>query len=144
MAGRPGEPAGVRFAPKTRRLRCPQPPPSPKVEGKGPIIRRFDDVDVPFQAVRAQRNADGSESYVREKWFAFSAEPQYLSLYATYDPGMVVRRHGHFSPHIVFVIEGELWVGDEQLPRGHAHRAAARRRVRAARRRATRAACCSR
>ena len=49
-----------------------EPPPSPKVEGKGPIIRRFDDVDVPFQAVRAQRNADGSESYVREKWFAFS------------------------------------------------------------------------
>jgi hypothetical protein len=91
---------------------------NPKVAGKGPIIRRFDDADVPFQAVRAQRNADGSESFVREKWFAFSAEPQYLSLYATYDPGMVVRRHGHFSPHIVFVIEGDLWVGDEHCPKG--------------------------
>jgi ChrR-like protein with cupin domain len=100
-----------------------EPPPSPKIAnpkiaGKGPIIRRFDDADVPFQAVRAQRNADGSESFVREKWFAFSAEPQYLSLYATYDPGMVVRRHGHFSPHIVFVLKGDLWVGDEHCPKG--------------------------
>jgi hypothetical protein len=95
-----------------------EPPASPKIDGMGPIIRRFDDPDVPFQAVRAQRNADGSESYVREKWFAFSNEPQYLSLYATYDPGMVVRRHGHFSPHIVFVLEGDLWVGDEHCPKG--------------------------
>jgi len=31
---------------------------------------------------------------------------------------MVVRRHGHFSPHIVFVIEGDLWVGDEHCPKG--------------------------
>ena len=30
-----------------------EPPASPKIEGKGPIIRRFDDADVPFQAVRA-------------------------------------------------------------------------------------------
>ena len=95
-----------------------QPPASPKIEGMGPIIRRFDDPDVPFQPVRAQRNADGTESYVREKWFAFSNQPQYLSLYATYDPGMVVRRHGHFSPHIVFVLEGDLWVGDEHCPKG--------------------------
>ena len=93
-------------------------PPSPKVEGLEPIIRRFDDPDVPWQPVRAQRNADGSESYVREKWFAFSGDPQYLSLYATYDAGMVVRRHGHFSPHIVFVIEGDLWCGEVYCPTG--------------------------
>src|SRR6478752_9442341 len=95
-----------------------EPPPSPKIEGKGPIIRRFDDADVPFQAVRAQRNADGSESFVREKWFAFSNDPQYLSLYARYDPGMIVRRHGHFSPHIVFVIEGSVRCGDHECPAG--------------------------
>jgi hypothetical protein len=96
----------------------PDAPPSPKVPGRGPIIRRFDDPDVPWQRVKAQRNADGSESSVWEKWFAFSPDPQYLSLYARYDPGMVVRRHGHFSPHIVFVLEGDLWVGDEHCPRG--------------------------
>ena len=25
---------------------------------------------------------------------------------------MVVRRHGHFSPHLVYVIDGLLWVGE--------------------------------
>jgi len=93
-------------------------PASPKVPGLGPTIRRFDDPDVPWQQVRHQRNADGSESSVWEKWFAFSAEPQYLSLYAKYDPGMIVRRHGHFSPHIVFVLEGDVWIGDEHCPQG--------------------------
>lgn len=76
------------------------------------VFRHMDDPEVPWQLCRAQRNADGSESYVREKWFAFSPDPQYLSLYAEYDPGMIVRRHGHFSPHIVFVIDGGLWFGD--------------------------------
>ena len=91
---------------------------SPKVAGKQPIFRHLDDPDMGFRRVRAQRNADGSESYVREKWFAFSPDPQYLSLYAEYDPGMIVRRHGHFSPHIVFVIEGEALVGDHKCPAG--------------------------
>ena len=53
-----------------------------------------------------------------EKWFSFSPDPQYLSLYARYDPGMIVRRHGHYSPHIVFVLEGELIVGDRRCPAG--------------------------
>lgn len=95
-----------------------EPPESPKIPGKGPIIRHFDDPDVPWQRVKAQRNPDGTESSVWEKWFAFSADPQYLSLYARYDPGMVVRRHGHYSPHVVFVLDGELWVGDERCPAG--------------------------
>jgi hypothetical protein len=81
-------------------------------ESREPTFRHLDDADVPWQQVRTQRNADGSTSSVWEKWFAFSADPQYLSLYARYDPGMIVRRHGHYSPHVLFVIEGELWCGD--------------------------------
>ena len=92
----------------------------------GPTIRRLDDPDVSWQRVKAQRNADGTESSVWEKWFAFRADPPYLSLYARYDPGMVVRRHGHRSPHVVFVLDGEILVGDElcgtgthiELPQG--------------------------
>ncbi len=53
-----------------------------------------------------------------EKWLAFSPDPQYLSLYARYDPGMMVRRHGHFSPHVLFVIEGEITCGDRRCPAG--------------------------
>ena len=79
---------------------------------RGPVIRHVDDPDLPWQRVRAQRNADGSESSVWEKWFAFNADPPYLSLYARYDPGMVVRRHGHRSPHVVYVLQGEVQVGD--------------------------------
>ncbi len=89
---------------------------NPKVEGAEPVFRHLD--ELAFQRVRAQRNADGSESYVREKWLAFSADPQYLSLYAEYDPGMIVRRHGHFSPHVVFVMKGEVLVGDRRCPAG--------------------------
>ena len=92
------------------------------IEGVEPIFRHMDDADMPWQLCRHQRNADGSESYVREKWFSFSNEPQYLSLYAKYDPGMIVRRHGHFSPHIVFVLEGSVMCGDVPCPAG-SHRA---------------------
>ena len=91
---------------------------NPKIPGKEPIFRHMDDDDMGWRNVRAQRNADGTDAFVREKWFAFSNEPQYLSLYAEYDPGMIVRRHGHFSPHVVFVLEGVLWCGDRECPAG--------------------------
>ncbi len=68
--------------------------------------------------MKAQRNADGSVAQVWEKWLAFSPDPQYLTIYARYDPGMVVRRHGHFSPHVVFVLEGEVSFGDRRCPAG--------------------------
>jgi hypothetical protein len=91
---------------------------NPKIPGKEPIFRHLDDPDMGWRKVRAQRNADGSDSFVHEKWLAFSPEPQYLSLYAKYDPGMIVRRHGHFSPHIVFVISGSVLCDDRECPAG--------------------------
>ena len=87
-------------------------PADPRVPGAVPVFRSIDDADVPWQQVKVQRNADGTESAVWEKWLSFSADPPYLSLYARYDPGMIVRRHGHYSPHVVFVLEGEIWCGD--------------------------------
>ena len=89
-----------------------------KREGLEPTFRHLDDPDVPWQAVKAQRNADGSVAHVWEKWLAFSPDPQYLTIYARYDPGMVVRRHGHFSPHVVFVLEGEVTFGERRCPAG--------------------------
>jgi hypothetical protein len=89
-----------------------------KVPGLEPTFRQLDDPDVPWQQVKSIRNADGTTSSVWEKWLAFSPEPQYLSLYAKWDPGMVVRRHGHYSPHVVFVVSGELWCGDRHCPAG--------------------------
>lgn len=86
--------------------------------GPGPTFRHLEDPDVPWQQVKAVRRADGTIASVWEKWLAFSADPPYLSLYARYDPGMVVRRHGHRSPHVVFVLEGELDCDGRSCPAG--------------------------
>jgi hypothetical protein len=79
----------------------------------GPRFSHLD--DVPWQEVRRQQHADGPAS-VREKWLEFS--PRYLSLYARWDPGMIVHAHGHRSDHVVFVIDGEMTCGDLQCPAG--------------------------
>jgi hypothetical protein len=64
--------------------------------------------DVPWIAVKAQRNADGTVAQVWEKWVAVSTEPLYLARFARWDPGMIVRRHGHLSPHVLTVLDGQL------------------------------------
>jgi len=87
-----------------------------KIPGVEPTFRHVDDADMSWQQVKAVRNADGTTSSVWEKWLAFSPDPQYLSLYARWDPGMVIRRHGHFSPHVIFVIEGEMWCAGRHCP----------------------------
>lgn len=71
--------------------------------------------DVPWQEVRKQRHADGEKS-VREKWLDFS--PRFLSLYAKWDPGMIVQAHGHRSNHVVFVLDGEMTCGDVVCRKG--------------------------
>lgn len=93
-------------------------PPHPEGADREPVFRHLDDPDVTWQQVKRQRNADGSISSVWEKWLSFSADPPYLSLYARYDPGMIVRRHGHFSPHVVFLLEGDAWFGDRHCTAG--------------------------
>ena len=115
-----------------------------KVPGLEPTFRSIDDPEVGWQQVKAIRNADGSVASVWEKWLAFSPDPQYLSLYAKWDPGVVVRRHGHYSPHVLFVIEGDMWCGERPLPRRDPHRAPLGRGVRPVRRRSRRGPCCSR
>jgi hypothetical protein len=91
---------------------------SPKIAGLAATFRHLDDADMAWQQVKRIRRADGSEASVWEKWLAFSPEPAYLSLYAKWDPGMVIRRHGHYSPHVLFVIEGEMWCGERHCPAG--------------------------
>ncbi len=90
----------------------------PRVAGLTAKFSNVDDGVIPFIAVRSQRNADGSESHVWEKWVAFSVEPLYLALFARWDPGMIVRHHGHFSPHTILVLKGSFRCGDVQLGPG--------------------------
>ena len=62
-----------------------------------------------WQEVRRVRHGDRDAS-VREKWLDFT--PRFLSLYAKWDPGMIVQPHGHNSNHVVFVLAGEMTCGD--------------------------------
>ena len=38
--------------------------------------------------------------------------PERVVLYTRYDPGLVVERHGHRGDEVIFVLEGDLMVGD--------------------------------
>jgi hypothetical protein len=91
---------------------------SPKLPGLEPTFRHLDDADVPWQRVRSVRRSDGVVASVWEKWLAFCADPLYLSLYARWDAGVVQRRHGHLSPHVLIVLEGEILCGDRLCPAG--------------------------
>jgi ChrR Cupin-like domain len=69
----------------------------------------------PWREVKAQRHGTRRVS-VWEKWLDRS--PRLLALYARYDAGMVVERHGHMSDHLVFVLEGEITIGEHRCPAG--------------------------
>ena len=75
--------------------------------GNSPRFTHLD--DVPWQHVRRMRQG-GREMSVREKWLDFT--PEFLALYAKWDPGMIVQPHGHNSNHVVYVLNGEMTCGD--------------------------------
>jgi hypothetical protein len=79
----------------------------------GPRISHLD--DFPWEEVRKQQHP-GRTASVREKWLDFS--PRFLSLYAKWDPGMMVHAHGHNSDHVIFVLEGDMTCGDVHCPTG--------------------------
>jgi quercetin dioxygenase-like cupin family protein len=92
--------------------------PSPELHGVDATFWHIDDID--WTPVQRQQNADGTESVVREKWPIM--RPDFLSAYVHYEPGMVVRRHGHRSNHIVFVLDGGGWIGGQWSTAGtHFH-----------------------
>jgi quercetin dioxygenase-like cupin family protein len=76
-------------------------------------ITHIDQID--WQEVKAQQHGDRRVS-VWEKYLDWI--PELLVLYARYDPGMLTERHGHLSDHIVYVLEGEITVGDVRCQPG--------------------------
>ncbi len=80
---------------------------------KGVRFRHSDDEK--WQEVRALELPGGRVS-VKEKWFEFS--DKFLSLYAKWDPGMMIHKHGHHSEHVVFVLEGSMSCGDVECTKG--------------------------
>ena len=76
-------------------------------EPPGPLISSVD--QHPWVEVKAQDH-HGRRVSVWEKFLEWS--PQRMVIYARYDPGMIVERHGHASDHFVFVVAGELTVSE--------------------------------
>jgi ChrR Cupin-like domain len=71
--------------------------------------------DVPWREVIAQMHGARRVS-VHEKFLEWT--PAQMVVLGRYDPGVVVERHGHKSNHLVYVLEGELLVGDRRCPAG--------------------------
>jgi hypothetical protein len=71
--------------------------------------------DVPWQEVIAQQHGDRRVS-VHEKFLEWT--PQRMVVVGRYEPGMVIERHGHASDNLVYVMEGDLTVGDRPCPSG--------------------------
>ena len=70
----------------------------------------FDDVNP--QRVRAQLHPDGSERSVWDRWFVISRDPPFVTLHTTWDPDVIVHRHGHLGHHLMYVLRGGMWCGD--------------------------------
>ena len=84
-------------------------------EKQEPALRFRHVDDEKWQEVRAQQHGNHRVS-IFEKWLEFT--PNFLCLYAKWDPGMLVHEHGHNSDHILFVLEGEMMCGDVKCTKG--------------------------
>ena len=80
-----------------------------------PRLAFVDEADVPWQEVLAQRHGDRRVS-VHEKFLEWTADR--MVVLGRYDPGVIVERHGHKSDHLVYVLEGDLTIGDRRCAAG--------------------------
>ena len=71
--------------------------------------------DVPWSEVIAQLHGERRVS-VHEKFLEWT--PDRMVVLGRYDAGVVVERHGHASDHLVYVLEGELAVGERRCVAG--------------------------
>jgi hypothetical protein len=68
-----------------------------------------------MQEVRAQQHGDRRVSI----WNGFvDWVPERIVIHTRYDPDLVVERHAHVSDQIIYVLDGELTIGDRPCPKG--------------------------
>ncbi|MGE0878132.1 MAG: hypothetical protein AB7L13_10985 [Acidimicrobiia bacterium] len=79
-----------------------------------PQLRFVRTDDVPQMEVLAQNHGD---TYVGAR-LRFLERGRYTVNICDYDPGLTVERHGHSSDHLLYVLEGDLMVGDTHCPTG--------------------------
>ncbi len=71
--------------------------------------------EVPWTEVIAQLHGERRAS-VHEKFLEWT--PQRMVVLGRYDPHVVIERHGHASDHLVYVLEGDLMVGERHCGPG--------------------------
>ncbi len=82
---------------------------------KGPRLRVGNVHELPWLRTREQQNADGSRSAVLNRIVA--SEPMFVS-YTRYEPGMMLARHSHRADEVIFILEGEVRVGEQLWTEG--------------------------
>jgi hypothetical protein len=80
----------------------------------GPRIKHVDEVHE--QEVVRIEYEDGRSASVRERFV--EQLPDFVSFYNRWDPGMMQRKHGHRGHHVVYILSGEMMVGDRHCPKG--------------------------
>jgi hypothetical protein len=80
----------------------------------GPRIKHVDEVEA-HEVVRIEYE-DGRSASIYERFM--ERLPTFFSFYNRWDPGMMQRKHGHQGHHVVFILSGEMWVGDRHCPKG--------------------------
>lgn len=83
--------------------------------GEAPRLAFVHVDDVPTQEVVAQLHGERRVG-VQLKFLEWNASR--MVAYTYYDPGLILERHGHSSDAIIFVIEGDITVGDRPCPAG--------------------------
>src|SRR3954451_13956201 len=88
-----------------------------RLEGRpmadGLRISHIDDLE--WTEVRVQ--TDGTRR--RSVWNRFvEMTPKRSVIYTRYDPGFILPRHSHVDEEIIFVVEGDLMIGDRHCPKG--------------------------
>lgn len=71
--------------------------------------------DVAPVEVLAQKHGD---TYVGARLRFLERNDSRMVAVCDYDPGLVVERHGHSSDHLLYVLSGDLMVGDHHCPPG--------------------------
>ena len=71
--------------------------------------------ELPWIRSREQDNADGSRSAVLNRIVA--SAPMFVT-YTRYEPGMLLARHSHQADEVIYILEGEVRVGDQLWRQG--------------------------
>ena len=53
-----------------------------------------------------------------DRWFVINRDPPVVALHTTWDPDVIVHRHGHLGHHGVYVLRGGMHAGDRWCPVG--------------------------